>query len=376
MAGVRLEHVRKIYHGRHGREVVAVDDLSIDIRDGEFIALLGPSGCGKTSTLRMIAGLESITAGSIYLGDRRINNIDASKRDVAMAFESYALYPPLTVRDNLSFPLRARHVPEQEIATRVSRVCEILQLAPLLNLKPGQLSGGEQQRVSLGRALVREPALFLLDEPLSHLDPQQRFHARSQLKELIKSLNTTTIYVTHDQLDAVALADRIAVMNNGTLQQFASPQDLVDHPVNVFVAGFVGEPPINFIDCDVREDEGEHLLLSPSGNLRIPLGPRAWAQVQHARQGRVRVGIRPFDIRLNDPGQDGNLVDIQGARIAISEWLGDESHVMVDVDGTQMIAVAPPSFTMEQGAPVQLSIHPEYVHLFDGESGRLLAEVA
>ena len=245
MAEVRLENVNKIYKGN----VHAVNDLNLTIESGEFLALLGPSGCGKTSTLRMVVGLEEISSGAIYIGGQRVNELEPKDRNVALAFETYALYPPLTIRDNIAFCLRARNIPKPEIRQRVDEVARILDITGILDRKPAELGGGQKQRVSLARALVREPDVFLLDEPLSHLDAAQRANMRSELKRLHARIGGTMILVTHDQLEALAMAERIAVMNFGLLQQVGSFDEIYNHPVNEFVAGFIGEPPMNFLPC-------------------------------------------------------------------------------------------------------------------------------
>jgi multiple sugar transport system ATP-binding protein len=253
MAELRLEHVDKTYKGG----VQAVKDLNLTVQDGEFLALLGPSGCGKTSTLRMIVGLEEITSGQLFIGDRLMNKLEPNDRNVALAFETYALYPPLSVRENIAFCLRARSLPRDEIGRRVEDVAEMLDITDILDRKPAELGGGQKQRVSLARALVRDPDVFLMDEPLSHLDAAQRAHMRVELKRLHAETGRTTILVTHDQLEAVAMAERIAVMNLGILQQVGTFNDVYNHPVNEFVAGFIGEPPMNFLPCMPQADGAE-----------------------------------------------------------------------------------------------------------------------
>ena len=249
MAELRLEHIYKTYKGG----VEAVKDLNLTVENGEFLALLGPSGCGKTSTLRMIVGLEEITRGEMYIGSRLVNKLEPNQRNVALAFETYALYPPLPVRENIAFCLRAKNVPPAEINKRVQHVAEMLDITDILDRKPAELGGGEKQRVSLARALVRDPDVFLMDEPLSHLDAAQRAHMRVEFKRLHAQTGRTTILVTHDQLEAVAMAERIAVMNFGVLQQVGTFEEIYNHPANEFVAGFIGEPPMNFLPAEPRE---------------------------------------------------------------------------------------------------------------------------
>ncbi|MDQ3937503.1 MAG: sn-glycerol-3-phosphate ABC transporter ATP-binding protein UgpC, partial [Chloroflexota bacterium] len=264
MATVTFDHVWK----RYG-EVVAVSDFNLEIQDEEFLVLVGPSGCGKTTALRMIAGLEEISEGTLRIGDRVVNDLAPKDRDVAMVFQSYALYPHMSVRDNLAFGLKLRKVPKQEIDRRVQEAARIIELTNLLDRKPKQLSGGQRQRVALGRAIVREPAVFLMDEPLSNLDAKLRVQTRAEIARLHQRLGTTTVYVTHDQVEAMTMGDRIAVMRDGLLQQVGSPQDLYDNPSNVFVAGFIGSPAMNF--ATTRSGEGEELYL---GNARLDLRGR------------------------------------------------------------------------------------------------------
>src|SRR5436853_5155415 len=261
MARVELKGLRKEYDG-----AVAVEGLSLDIKDKEFVVLLGPSGCGKTTTLRMIAGLEAPTEGEIYIGDRLVNDLEPKDRNIAMVFQSYALYPHMSVYQNMAFPLENAKVAEREIVERVNRTARLLQIEGLLSRKPAQLSGGQRQRVALGRAIVREPTVFLMDEPLSNLDAQLRVYMQAELKKMQKDLGVTTIYVTHDQVEAMTMADRVALLNKGLLQQFDPPRIMYDRPANRFCASFIGSPPINLISCDVRD--GGTL---DAGDFRIPV---------------------------------------------------------------------------------------------------------
>ena len=282
MATVTFEHVWKKYG-----EVVAVNDLNLEIQDGEFMVLVGPSGCGKTTSLRMIAGLEEISQGTMRIGDRVVNDLAPKDRDVAMVFQSYALYPHMTVRDNLAFGLKLRKVPKDEIKRRVDEAARTTELTNLLDRKPKQLSGGQRQRVALGRAIVREPAVFLMDEPLSNLDAKLRVATRAELARLHQRLKTTTVYVTHDQVEAMTMGDRIAVMSNGLLQQVGSPQDLYRTPVNRFVAGFIGSPSMNFVDVEVVRDNGKTALRSGEG-LDWPVPDRLAAAAQRRHQAHRR----------------------------------------------------------------------------------------
>src|ERR671915_2256339 len=282
MATVTFDHVWK----RYG-DVVAVNDLALEIQDGEFMVLVGPSGCGKTTSLRMIAGLEEVSEGQLRIGDRVVNDLAPKDRDVAMVFQSYALYPHMTVRDNLAFGLKLRKVPKQEIERRVAEAAKTIQLENLLDRKPKQLSGGQRQRVALGRAIVREPAVFLMDEPLSNLDAKLPVQTRAEIARLHQRLETTTIYVTHDQVEAMTMGDRIAVMKDGLLQQVGTPQELYDHPTNVFVAGFIGSPAMNF--ATVKATEGQDLML---GNAKLELaGDQARAAESRPQGSNLLIGF-------------------------------------------------------------------------------------
>src|SRR5437764_4282349 len=291
MADIVLTNVHKVYG-----HVVAVKDINLDIKDREFVVLVGPSGCGKSTTLRMIAGLEEISGGTIAIGGRVLNHLQPKDRDIAMVFQNYALYPHMSVRDNLAFGLRNRRVPAAEIAAAVERAARILSIEPLLDRRPRQLSGGQQQRVALGRAMVRNPKLFLFDEPLSNLDAQLRAHMRLELKELRLRVPTTSIFVTHDQVEAMTLGDRIVVMKDGFVQQVGTPLELYRKPVNRFVAGFIGTPPMNFLDLKVVP-EGERFVLTGQ-DLQFALPVRRRAELgSHVGQS-VCVGVRPQHIRL------------------------------------------------------------------------------
>src|SRR5262245_50005666 len=314
MATVELRQVWKKYG-----EVQAVRDLSLTCRDGEFLCLLGPSGCGKSSTMRMIAGLEKITSGDLLMDGRRVNDVPARHRDIAMVFENYALYPHLNVYDNIATPLRSRRLPPGEIDRRIREVAEILSIAPLLPRRIHNLSGGQKQRVGIGRAIVREPRLFIMDEPISHLEARLRANMRTELKRLHHRLGATTLYVTHDQLEAVALADRIAVMNFGELQPVGSPSELFDFPANEFVAGFIGSPPMNILPVSGASLDREDLVLE-AGNgepVRIPgLGRQL---TEKPVRGPHKLGIRPVDIALRPAGGD---ITVRG-KVVMRERLGD-----------------------------------------------------
>src|SRR5207244_7720597 len=272
MAKVTVNHVYKIYPGEKGSSVTAVEDVNLEIADREFVVLVGPSGCGKSTTLRMIAGLEEISRGDIYIGDRRVNDVAPKDRDIAMVFQNYALYPHMNVFDNVAFGLKLRHVPAQDITARVQEAAEVLGLEQLLQRKPKQLSGGQRQRVALGRAIVRQADVFLMDEPLSNLDAQLRVATRAEIIKLHRLIQTTVIYVTHDQVEAMTMGDRIAVLNEGRIQQLGSPQQLYDQPTNLFVAGFIGSPSMNFFPhAKIIEDEGQtKVVLEGIGQIVVP----------------------------------------------------------------------------------------------------------
>ncbi len=328
-----------------------VDDLSLEIDDGEFVVLLGPSGCGKTTTLRMLAGLETVTTGDIYIGDERINDVPTQHRDLAMVFQSYALYPHMTIAENIGYPLRVRKLDKNERAKRVNDVAAMLEIELLLERKPRQLSGGERQRVALARAIVREPRAYLMDEPLSNLDARLRVQMRGELKRLQHQLGTTTIYVTHDQAEAMTLASRVAVMKRGKLQQFDTPLNIYNRPANRFVAEFVGSPSMNFIDG--RIDSGVFL----SDSIRIP--------VAKENMDQITIGIRPEHIRVFTEPQDGAIA----ATVYVTELMGNETFVFLSVGNNKLIARAPAEFRADVESPVWLRIAADKAHFFDTRTG-------
>jgi ABC-type sugar transport system ATPase subunit len=332
MANVTYDHVTKKFDG-----TLAVDDLTLGITDGEFMVLVGPSGCGKSTALRMLAGLEKVTDGRILIGERVVNNIAPQSRDIAMVFQSYALYPHMTVYDNLAFGLRNQKVPRKDIDRRVRKAADILDLGPLIKRKPKQLSGGQRQRVALGRAIVREPAAFLMDEPLSNLDAKLRVQTRAEILKLQQELKTTTIYVTHDQVEAMTMGDRIAVMKLGVLQQVGTPAELYEEPTNVFVAGFIGSPAMNLVPAPV---------INGAGADRI-------------------AGFRPEHIRLRNLRGDG--IDFE-ASIDVVEYLGDEQLVHMTRKDTALQAKLSVEERLNPGDQVTFSIPREKLYLFDAES--------
>ncbi|NIJ11876.1 multiple sugar transport system ATP-binding protein [Saccharomonospora amisosensis] len=356
MSRIRLQGLTR----RFGA-VTAVDDIELDIADGEFLVLLGPSGCGKSTLLRMIAGLLPPTEGRLWLGDADITHLPPQRRDVAMVFQSYALYPHLSVARNIGFPLRTRKRPRAEIRARVAEVAATLGLTDLLDRKPRELSGGQRQRVALGRALVRDPGAFLMDEPLSNLDAKLRAGTRAEIAELHRRLRTTTVYVTHDQVEAMTMATRIALLNEGRLEQLGTPSEMYDAPASVFAATFLGSPAMNVLDATVRSVDG--VLLAEAEGLRLSLGIEA-----DIPERPVRLGVRPEHLTLSPAGR-------QGIRAVVTtvENLGSEEvaqcragHTTVSVRGPRPLGVTP-------GEAVTLDTRPEQLHLFDHSSGRRLA---
>jgi multiple sugar transport system ATP-binding protein len=325
MPGIRLDGLTKAY--KHGPR--AVDGVSLEIRDGEFMVLVGPSGCGKSTLMKLIAGIEEATEGRIHIGDRDVTDLDPRKRDIAMVFQSYALYPHLTVRGNLGFGLKLRGASRRDIEERVVEVARTLGLDELLDRRPGELSGGQRQRVAMGRAIVREPQAFLMDEPLSNLDAKLRVSMRAQLSRLHERLGVTTVYVTHDQVEAMTLGDRVAVLRGGVLQQVGSPQELFERPANLFVAAFIGSPAMNLVEASVVDAEARF------GGWRIPLPPGS--PLRAAPGGRLALGIRPHDLSLAGPGSDPALPRLR-ARVEVVERLGTETHLVFGVDAPRVRA--------------------------------------
>jgi multiple sugar transport system ATP-binding protein len=340
-----------------------VDDLALEIDDGEFLVLVGPSGCGKTTALRMLAGLEEVSDGRIIIGDRVVNNLAPGDRDVAMVFQSYALYPHMTVYDNLAFGLRNHRVARSEIEARVKRAAEILDMQDLIRRKPRQLSGGQRQRVALGRAIVREPKAFLMDEPLSNLDAALRVQTRAEILKLQQDLGTTTIYVTHDQVEAMTMGDRIAVMRLGVLQQVGSPEELYTRPANVFVAGFVGSPAMNLVPVDV----GDGALRGRGFELRVPPG-FADGLRGHAR---VVVGLRPEDLDRAEGSPGEREARLRGV-VEVVEYLGDEQLVHFRLGEEAVLAKLDVEHRLRAGDGVTLVVPDDKLHRFDATTGDAL----
>jgi len=364
MASVTYDHITKEFG-----EVVAVNDLNLSIDDKEFIVLVGPSGCGKTTALRMLAGLEEITKGEVKIGERIVNDVPPKDRDIAMVFQSYALYPHMTVYDNMAFGLKLRKTPKQEIKRRVQEAAEILGIQEMLTRKPRQLSGGQRQRVALGRAIVREPKVFLFDEPLSNLDAKLRIAMRSEITKLHQRLQTTFIYVTHDQIEAMTMASRIAVINKGILQQMDTPQTLYDRPDNMFVAGFMGSPAMNFFKAKLRKD-GSGLLVEGNA-FRVPVVVEKKSYQDYVDKS-VILGIRPEDIHnpaFVAPGIHAAPVE---AKVDVTELMGNEINLYLLAGQDNIVARVDPRTDFRMGDKVQIALNMDKAHLFDPDTEKAI----
>jgi len=359
---VLLENLTK-----HFGRVVAVDNLNLEIKDGEFVALLGPSGCGKTTTLLMIAGIYRPTRGYVKFDGRVVNHLLPKDRNVGMVFQSYALYPHMTVFDNITFPLKLKKVHREEMKKKARQVAEMLQIEELMDRRPVQLSGGQQQRVAVARALVKEPDILLFDEPLSNLDAKLRLTMRAELKRLQMELGITTIYVTHDQVEAMTMADRIAVLSAGHLQQYSTPDELYDQPSNLFVAGFIGSPPMNFLRVRLEESDGRYLVKREGLELEIPASKGALA-LRNSTGPEVIMGIRPEDITIVPPEKG------IPAEVYVTEPLGRDLLVDLRLAGVDVRALADPSLRVEVGETVGLNFNVQKVHLFDVETEESLSQ--
>lgn len=359
MSSISLKNVYKIFDDG----TTAVNDFSLEIADKEFIILVGPSGCGKSTTLRMIAGLEHITKGELKIGDRIVNDVAPKDRDIAMVFQSYALYPHMTVYKNMAFGLELRKMPKDEIDKRVREAARVLDIEHLLKRKPKALSGGQRQRVALGRAMVRSPSVFLLDEPLSNLDAKLRTNMRTEIKKLHQRLGTTFIYVTHDQTEAMTMGDRIVVMKDGVIQQVDSPQNLYKHPQNMFVAGFIGSPQMNFLDAEVKSKNGKIFLSLAENELDVTDSFAKTNEIIEYFNKSVKVGIRPEDVTVDNEFIVKNPGKVLTAKLEVSELMGSESYLYLDYSGQKLTArVAADSPANET---VELGILTDRIHLFD-----------
>ena len=382
MAEIVFDQVAKVYPGGN----TAVENLSLHVADGEFMVLVGPSGCGKTTALRMIAGLEEITDGTISIGGQVVNNVLPKDRDIAMVFQNYALYPQMTVGQNMGFALKIRNVPKDEIKRRVSEAAKILRLTEYLDRRPKALSGGQRQRVAMGRAIVREPQAFLMDEPLSNLDAQLRVEMRSEISRIQRLLGVATIYVTHDQTEAMTMGDRVAVMRGGVLQQVATPEDLYDHPANAFVAGFIGSPPMNLLNATLVESEGTLRARFGDQSVEVPARYRQTHRLDENLTRPLLLGVRPEDLVVANADAPGRF----SATVALREALGSEILAHLNFGGEDVIvndeaqASAPASHStrvvarlgarakVTVGERIDLTLNPENLHFFDAQSGETL----
>jgi multiple sugar transport system ATP-binding protein len=366
MAEVRLRKVVKKYD-----DVEAVRGIDLDIADHEFVVLVGPSGCGKSTTLRMIAGLEDITSGEISIAGDVINDVPPKDRDIAMVFQNYALYPHMTVSQNMSFGLRLKRYPKKEIKARVDEAARILDIAELLDRKPKALSGGQRQRVAMGRAIVRNPKVFLFDEPLSNLDAKLRVQMRTEIKKVHLQVRTTTVYVTHDQVEAMTLADRVVVMNQGVIEQVGSPQELYHSPKTRFVAGFIGSPAMNLIPCRMEEANGElSIRLTDALSFPVPAA-RAGRYRDRARNGNLLLGLRPEHITAANAHLAPGQVPFE-ANLDVTEPMGMETLVYFPLNGTQICGRVDPNAGARDGAPLTLAADLNNMHLIDEATGRVI----
>lgn len=383
MAEVSLRHIKKVYPNMEKKKkgesekktnlkvtdegVLAVQDFNLEIRDQEFIVLVGPSGCGKSTTLRMVAGLEEISGGDLLIDGVRVNDVEPKDRDIAMVFQSYALYPHMTVRGNMEFPLKLRKMPKDEIKKRVDAAAETLGITEYLDRKPKALSGGQRQRVAIGRAIVREPKVLLMDEPLSNLDAKLRNQMRAEIIKLRQRIKSTFLYVTHDQTEAMTLGTRIVVMKDGVIQQVDSPQNLYDRPDNLFVAGFIGSPQMNFIDATVVKEGGE-LFLEYGEHHRVILPPEKAAKLTDYIGKEVTFGIRPEDVFAADKYESAHEHNTVEASVRVFEMLGAEVFLYLTVDGFDVTCREHPSTKAKPGDIMNISFDVNKIHVFDKET--------
>ena len=382
MSEVSLQHIEKVYpHSEKKKSnlkvtdegVLAVQDFNLNISDREFIVLVGPSGCGKSTTLRMVAGLEEITRGELYIDGKLVNDVEPKDRDIAMVFQSYALYPHMTVRGNMEFPLKLRKLPKEEIDRRVNQAAEILGITEYLERKPKALSGGQRQRVAIGRAIVREPKVLLMDEPLSNLDAKLRNQMRAEIIKLRKRINATFVYVTHDQTEAMTLGDRIVIMKDGVVQQVGTPQEVFNEPANLFVAGFIGVPQMNFFDGHLEKTASGYVL--DALDTKIAISPETGRDLEAAGVTSLDVtaGVRPEQIQLANADEPGAM----SGTIDVSELMGSTVHVHASVEGYDFVLVIPTidfdgalGRSFADGAPISFKFEPNAVHFFDKASGK------
>lgn len=364
MGSLLFKNIYKIYPG----DVVAVKDFNLEIKDKEFIVLVGPSGCGKSTTLRMVAGLEDISKGELYIDDQLINDVPPKDRDIAMVFQNYALYPHMTVYDNMAFGLKMRKFSKADIDKKVKAAAKSLGIEELLDRKPKALSGGQKQRVALGRAIVRDPKVFLMDEPLSNLDAKLRVQTRAEIIKLHDEIQTTFIYVTHDQTEAMTMGDRIVVMKDGVIQQAATPQELYDNPVNLFVAGFIGSPPMNFIDVNVKGDVDNCKLVFGETEICFPEGKAKKLKSKGYLGKKVIMGIRPEDIHGEAVFLEASGDSVVNAKVDMAEMMGSEAYLYLIIEGTKVVAKVDSRFKTKIGDKVQLAFDKNKIYLFDKET--------
>ncbi len=368
MASLNLQHIYKKYAGG----VVAVSDFCLDIEDKEFIVLVGPSGCGKSTTLRMIAGLEEISEGELYIGDTLVNDVAPKDRDIALVFQNYALYPHMTVFENMAFALKLRKTPKDEIKARVTEAARILDIEHLLDRKPAALSGGQRQRVALGRAIVREPKVFLMDEPLSNLDAKLRVQMRTEIAKLHHKLGTTFIYVTHDQTEALTMGTRIVVMKDGFVQQIDTPINLYNKPCNMFVAGFIGSPQMNFANCVAQEENGATYLKFGQNSIKLPEGVAAKVKESGCIGKEVMLGIRPEDLHDEETFLAQYPEAVITAEVEVTELLGAETYLYLKVNENSFTARVNPRSTAKVGDTIKIGVDVNKIHLFDKETEKAI----
>lgn len=368
MASIIFKNVVKTFDGK----VTVIPNLNLEIKDKEFVILVGPSGCGKSTTLRMIAGLEDVTDGELYIGDRVVNSVPPKERDIAMVFQSYALYPHLSVYKNMAFSLKLRKTDKKIIDEKVREAARILDIEKYLNRKPRALSGGQRQRVALGRAMVREPSVFLLDEPLSNLDAKLRTEMRSQIAKLHKELQTTFVYVTHDQTEAMTMADRIVVMKDGVIQQADTPQTLYNHPQNVFVAGFIGSPQMNFINAVIKAN-GENVYICFE-NVKMPAPERMINALKEYNGRGVILGIRSEDFKSSAEFKNSDGSNAVSITVKSSEMLGAEINIFSEIAGSRLVARVSSNTAADDGERVLLYINTDKIHIFDTETESLICD--
>lgn len=360
MASLSLRHIYKVYQGN----VTAVKDFNLEIEDKEFIVFVGPSGCGKSTTLRMIAGLEEISQGELYIGERIVNDVAPKDRDIAMVFQNYALYPHMSVYDNMAFGLKLRKVPKEEIEKKVKEAARVLDIEHLLDRKPKALSGGQRQRVALGRAIVREPMVFLLDEPLSNLDAKLRAQMRTEISKLHKKLQTTFIYVTHDQTEAMTMGSRIVVMKDGLIQQVDTPQFIYDHPSNIFVAGFIGSPQMNFVEAKLEDKNGKVAVIFGEDTIILPEDKSGVLKEKGLVGKDVIMGIRPENLD-EATGSDAAVVE---ATVEVTELMGAETYIYLSKGKANLVARVNGTSKAKSGDKLKISLDTEKIHIFDKET--------